>query len=275
MIQLSKTGILILILLEASSAMAQESSQSDHSRPSESSMFGNDHPTPFATPSESAKKPSTEERSQEPPAAYVEKRNDTQELNSSNTGRDAFASGEVTDNALQLGGLYYQRMIMSAQQSQGVKNAPLSLPLQFDAFMDARPSDRVRGFVDGRLYYDPSLDQYSNSTSGSGFGGLQYLSNSTGPSSPSTLTNPIPIPNNPQVALDQAWLKFDINRTVFVTAGKQHVKWGTSRFWNPTDFLSTQKRNPLLPYDLRLGNSMVKFEIRGKPKEPTFMQLHF
>jgi hypothetical protein len=45
---------------------------------------------------------------------------------------------------------------------------------------------------------------------------------------------------------------------VFVTAGKQHVKWGVSRFFNPTDFLSTMRRDPLLPYDLRLGNTMIK-----------------
>jgi hypothetical protein len=68
------------------------------------------------------------------------------------------------------------------------------------------------------------------------------------------------IPNNPQVVLDQAWLKFDIDRKVFVTAGKQHEKWGVSKIWNPTDLLSTQRRNPLLPYDLRLGNYMVKLE---------------
>ena len=31
----------------------------------------------------------------------------------------------------------------------------------------------------------------------------------------------------PRVFLDQMWLRFDLARTVFVTAGKQHARWGT------------------------------------------------
>ena len=64
-----------------------------------------------------------------------------------------------------------------------------------------------------------------------------------------------------RVLLDQAWLRFDLGRTLFITAGKQHVKWGTSRFWNPTDFLQ-RKRNPLEPFDVRTGVNMVKLPIR-------------
>jgi hypothetical protein len=126
--------------------------------------------------------------------------------------------------------------------------------------MDSRPSDRVRGYVQGRLLYDPTRDKYSNATNGSGQGSLQDASTS---GAPQTLAGGTTgqSPNNPQGVLDQAWLKFDVERKVFVTAGKQHVKWGVSRFWNPTDFLSTQRRDPLLPYDLRLGNTMVKFAL--------------
>ena len=62
------------------------------------------------------------------------------------------------------------------------------------------------------------------------------------------------------MVLDQAWLKFDIDHAVFVTAGKQHLKWGASHTWNPTDFLTPQKLDPLQPYDLRLGANMLKFE---------------
>jgi hypothetical protein len=39
----------------------------------------------------------------------------------------------------------------------------------------------------------------------------------------------------PNSLLDQMWIRFDILETVFVTAGKQHVRWGTGRFWQPTD----------------------------------------
>lgn len=172
--------------------------------------------------------------------------------------RDAFASGEVTDNPLSVGGRYYQRMVLSPQRGGGAKSAPISLPFQFDAFMDARPSERIRGFIDGRLLYDASRDSSGRSTSGSA-GGLAFSTTSAAPTSLAGTT--AATSGNPQAVLDQAWLKFDIDRTVFITAGKQHVKWGASRFWNPTDFLHTQRRDPLLPFDLRLGNTMVKLEL--------------
>ncbi len=57
------------------------------------------------------------------------------------------------------------------------------------------------------------------------------------------------------------WLNFDILHTAFVTAGKQHVRWGTARFWAPTDYLHLQPRNPLLPFDARTGTTMLKVEV--------------
>ncbi|MEQ1877972.1 MAG: hypothetical protein ABL958_15120 [Bdellovibrionia bacterium] len=146
--------------------------------------------------------------------------------------------------------MLYQRMLVSFQEDMPEADAPLSMPMQFDLFFDARPNDRVRGFIDTRILYDSSKDQYSRSTAGT-----------TMSSIPTAAGTAALVPNNPQTVLDQAWIKFDIDRTVFVTAGKQHVKWGTARFWNPTDFLSTQRRDPLLPYDLRLGDTMAKFEL--------------
>jgi hypothetical protein len=226
-----------LFILLSSFAFAAGDSSSDTSRPSEESIFG----------------------AKAPPEAVTPK---------GERLRDAFASGEVTENPLQVGGIYYQQLIVSGQSHVSAANTPVTAPFQLDGYMDGRPNDRVRAFVDGRLLYDPTRDQFSNSTNSNSFAvqSLQTQSTTTG-TSPSGTT---PTPNNPQVVLDQAWLKFDIDRTVFVTAGKQHVKWGTSRFWNPTDFLSTQKRNPLLPYDLRLGNYMVKFELPLEAKKTNF-----
>ena len=54
------------------------------------------------------------------------------------------------------------------------------------------------------------------------------------------------------------WIRFDIAQRVFVTAGKQHVRWGTGRFWQPTDYLHPIKRNPLDVFDARPGTSMLK-----------------
>jgi hypothetical protein len=65
----------------------------------------------------------------------------------------------------------------------------------------------------------------------------------------------------PTALLDQLWLRFDIMHTVFVTAGRQHVKWGTGHIWTPTDFLHPQARNPLAAFDARPGFTMVKAHI--------------
>ncbi len=63
------------------------------------------------------------------------------------------------------------------------------------------------------------------------------------------------------MVLDQAWVKFDIERAAFVSLGKQHVKWGTGHIWNPTDALNPQHLDPLQPYDLRLGANLLTIQV--------------
>jgi hypothetical protein len=61
--------------------------------------------------------------------------------------------------------------------------------------------------------------------------------------------------------LDQLWLSFDVARTVFVTAGRQHAKWGTGHFWNPTDYLHPVRRDPLALFDSRTGATMLRLHL--------------
>ena len=56
------------------------------------------------------------------------------------------------------------------------------------------------------------------------------------------------------MVLDQAWLAFDIAHTVFLTVGRQHVKWGVGALSTPTDFLASAPRDPLALFDARLGS---------------------
>ena len=218
--------------LLSSFAFAQDEQPTQ--RPSEESMFGTSEPTPSKTPSVAP--------SPKPVAQGLEEEQKTQDVEPGGRLSDAFASGAVTDNPLQIGGIYYQQAIVSAQDGTSLANTPITAPMQVDGYLDGRPNDRIRAFVDGRLLYDPTRDQYSNSTA-SGSSGVQTLQTQSMTSSAgvtgSTLT-----PNNPEVVLDQAWLKFDIDRTVFVTAGKQHVKWGVSKLWNPDLFLEYPKEKP-------------------------------
>ena len=44
--------------------------------------------------------------------------------------------------------------------------------------------------------------------------------------------------------VDQLWVRFDVERAAFVTAGRQHVKWGVGHFWNPTDYLHRRPPRP-------------------------------
>ncbi|GEJ57782.1 hypothetical protein [Anaeromyxobacter diazotrophicus] len=138
---------------------------------------------------------------------------------------------------LQVGGLSYLQAVVSGRQGQPPGQYALSAPFLTDAYLDARPNDRVRAYVVGRFLYDPTVSAIAPNT---------IVAART---------------QHEQVLLDQAWINFDIERAVFVTIGKQHVKWGVGHFWNPTDYLHSQHLDPLALYDARTGTSMVKLNV--------------
>jgi hypothetical protein len=229
-------------------------------RPSEEELFG---PAPDGgTPAPRRTGGPSPERATETPASALEEEppkgqersRDERALSSPPTS-DLFASEPNRDNPLTIGGQIYLRSIVQASEGQALGKDRFFLPALVDGYFDARPSDRVRGMVLGRLIYDPTLDANGNANiaNNPAFGSG---SNTTG----SGFFN-LPSSSNPAVFLDQLWVNFDIARTVFITAGKQHVKWGVSRFWNPTDFLTPQRRDPLAVFDPRLGASMVKVHL--------------
>ena len=107
--------------------------------------------------------------------------------------------------------------------------AELQTPALIDLYLDGRPTDRVRAFVGARIQQDFI-------TAGEIF-------------------------EIPFIQLDEAWLKFDLGRRVFFTVGKQRIKWGAARFWNPTDFLNRERLDPLSVVDLRLGVPLIKVHV--------------
>ena len=143
------------------------------------------------------------------------------------------------DQTLAIGGTIWLQAQASFAEDQAVEDAALSSPNLVDVFMDGRPNDRVRGFIQGRLTYDPTTSDGGAALAG-GLGGTNA---------------------DTQVQLDQLWLRFDLYRTVFVTAGKQRIRWGSGRLWNPTDFLNQQRLNPIALFDIRLGVPLVKFHV--------------
>jgi hypothetical protein len=156
------------------------------------------------------------------------------------------------EDPLRVGGLLYLRAQVFSQEDTAPGDFRLVSPNLLDVFLDVRPNDRVRGFALGRLSYDPTLDSGASPLPGVPPAVVQALGVSQ---------------QNPRGNLDQLWVNFDVGHTVFVTAGKQHVKWGVGRLWNPTDFLHREPRNPLDPFDVRTGVTMVKahlpWEARG------------
>ncbi|HUL57729.1 MAG TPA: hypothetical protein VLU43_00555 [Anaeromyxobacteraceae bacterium] len=156
------------------------------------------------------------------------------------------------ENPLSIGGVAYLRLSTTWQEGVPPADWTVLSPNLLDLYADARPNDRVRAFVLGRLLYDPTQasSQFAGAVpgvdaSGGGvtpFGGLAQKGGT-------------------QALLDQLWVKFDVHHDVFVTAGKQHVKWGVGRFWNPTDYLHPVKRDPLAVYDTRTGTALVKAQV--------------
>ncbi|HAZ14952.1 MAG: hypothetical protein A2X86_21480 [Bdellovibrionales bacterium GWA2_49_15] len=102
---------------------------------------------------------------------------------------------------------------------------------------DSRLKNDLRGYVKGRLIYDPTLDE--------------------------TQRSPLTGNANKKENLDLEEVKLQLNlkKKVFLTVGKQKIKWGSGKFWNPTDFVNSMKRNMLRPDDERLGVGMVKAHI--------------
>ncbi len=158
------------------------------------------------------------------------------------------------DDTLAIGGRLFLQMQGSLNEdSDGLDDVALSSPNLLDLFADARPNDRVRAYVRGRLRHDWTVHQTITDATGAEIDAV------TGePVAPSLFGSGA---NTNQVLLDQLWVKFDIGRKVYTTAGRQRIKWGAGRFWNPTDFLNQQRLDPLAVLDLRTGVSLVKLHI--------------
>jgi len=107
------------------------------------------------------------------------------------------------------------------------------------------------------MVYDPTLP--TSTSSNASIGAVSATGSTAGGANPSSLFQQQT--RTPQLALDQLWLNFDIAHRVFVTAGKQHVRWGTGHFWAPTDYLHLRPRNPLDVFDARTGTTMVKLHL--------------
>ena len=149
---------------------------------------------------------------------------------------EGFGAPPAPPDPLKIGGMLYLRLDTQWQQGLPPSQWILTSPNLIDLYVDVRPNDRVRGFILGRAQLNPLVPE----TATVGTLGRDLAT---------------------QVFLDQAWIRFDIERRVFVTVGKQQVTWGVARFWNPTDFLHFRKKDPLSTFDQRQGEWMLKLHV--------------
>jgi hypothetical protein len=226
-------SIMLGLLLIASTSFAQE-------RPNEADMFGAEPDTVI----DAGEFVDAGMRSEEPLDAGIPNRED--ELLTDTNSKSKFDTAEAVTDPLKIGGnlLIFGQAFF--RENQKFESANFSAPSILDVYLDARPSDRIRAYAQGRLQYDPTkpAGDIATQTTGSSTVGLTQ----------STASNPAGF-------LDQLWLRFDIARTVFVTVGRQKVRWGVSRVWYPTDYLNSRPRDALNPFDARLGVNMVKLHL--------------
>ena len=269
-------GLALLTLGLAGRAQAED-------RPSEQDLFGGgaSPPSPTASPSAPAAAtpttapPSPVTGAPGPPSPAVsappavapanEAAGGTardQELLGGNADAKFLSDYVAPDNPLQIGGQLYLRMQTTASGGQAPGAWSLDAPSLLDLYLDARPNPRVRAFILGRMSYDPTLGTNNPVPPTGQSASNGAFTSATSPTGFSTFSNT----RGPATLLDQMWIRFDILDHVFVTAGKQHVHWGTGRFWQPTDYLHQEKRNPLDVFDARPGTTMLKLNIPWEAK---------
>jgi len=144
----------------------------------------------------------------------------------------------LDDDKLQIGGLFYPRTGVFFASGRDLGDQTVTANTLIDLFLDKSgyTSDRVRMYVRGRLIYTPTGGQ------------TQIIPGA-------------PVLDKYTALLDQAWIKWDVARRVYLTLGAQHVRWGTSRLWNPVEAIYAERRDPLTLFDTRTGVPMFKVHV--------------
>lgn len=155
---------------------------------------------------------------------------------------DTYADSELIDK-LQIGGRLELRSTASDVDDQRFQLSPYKQSKTADIYFDTRPNKDTRAFLRLRFYEDNTKATQ-----------MQTQGATTTPTEKRGVSGI-------QESLDELWLKWDVADTLFVTAGKQHVKWGRGRFWNPTDFTALEAKDPFAVFDRRLGQEMIKLHL--------------
>lgn len=137
-------------------------------------------------------------------------------------------SADKGSETLTLGGRLELGSILNKSATQNIGDATLNQTTSAELYLDSRPNDSLRGFIKGALSHKPTTTSSASTT---------------------------------DIALYEMWIKWGGESAVYTTLGRQKLKWGAATFWNPTDFLSVQPKDPLASFDVRPGANLVKFHL--------------
>lgn len=119
-----------------------------------------------------------------------------------------------------------------------------ALPAAF-LYLDSRPRDDTRAYLRFSLVAPSTRSSARQGLGAAGSSGAQGVDS-----------------NPTLIQLLELWGKWQPSGSpVFWTLGRQPIRWGPSQFWNPTDFMSPETRDPLAIYDDRSGVDALRLNI--------------
>lgn len=139
-------------------------------------------------------------------------------------------------DTMQIGGRLEVRATSSQAENQRFQEGSFTPSKTADIYFDTRPGEDIRVFLRTRLSELETL-------------------------TPDPVTGELKRGTDLQQDIDELWFKWDLARSVFITYGKQHLKWGSGQIWNPTDFTAREVRDPFDLFDRRLGQNLLKIHI--------------
>jgi hypothetical protein len=162
------------------------------------------------------------------------------------TASPAASKGTNIWENTQIGGTLSSEVDYTLQKGVPLDQNTTSNPNILFLYLDSKLENDSRVFARIRSFYDPTGEStgtpgtggYTNPY-GEGNGGSDYLS----------------------VQLQELRISTNIDHAVFLTLGRQKVKYGVANFFNPTDFLNSQPYDFFLPSDERTGVDMVQAEV--------------
>lgn len=125
------------------------------------------------------------------------------------------------------------------QFEKNVRDDYFRSPFILSMYLDNKFTEDFRFFFRGQASYDGTV------------------------SSSNAVVNPFS--NKPEKStesqLDELKVQFSVLKKLFVSLGVQKIKWGSGKFWNPSDFLNQEAKSLVEQEDRRAGLHLAKFHL--------------